>query len=423
MKQLISLCLSLSFFVSIKAQYTYTIKADSVKLTNCDSSELIIENHTRTVKGFLFNTNNGRTIFKRGVEKLNDSLYLLGSDTLKVLNNRVTASNGLSADTSKIMLGQAIGQSGNPAALSGSREIPLNFNVLSVAGHIGEDLGPFNVSFQDANDDFLYSNLRSNSFTRLRIDNTDTGISAAPGILLINDAQHTGYLYKASQHNAFAPDGFAIVNNGGTGGINLVSAPGPITFGNYVGAPYIDGEYARFSNDGRLGLGVQSPTAQLHTTGAVRFAGLTADPTQTRVLVSDANGNLFYRDASTLAANEAIRSSLAVNGLITAQELTLSARDWPDYVFDSAYRLLPLPDLEKYIQQNSHLPGMPSASVVEKKGTDVGETQAALLKKIEELTLYTIEQNKKLESQRQVTDTLTREIRELKELIKSECKK
>src|SRR5882757_4076800 len=68
---------------ALSAQYVYTIKADSVKITNCDSAELIIENHTQAIPGFLFNTGNGRTIFKRGVLKLNDSLYLIGADTLK----------------------------------------------------------------------------------------------------------------------------------------------------------------------------------------------------------------------------------------------------------------------------------------------------------------------------------------------------
>jgi len=68
----------------LPAQGVYTIKADSVKLTGCDSSELIIENHTQNVPGFLFNTGNGRTIFKRGVVKLNDSLYQIGGDTLKI---------------------------------------------------------------------------------------------------------------------------------------------------------------------------------------------------------------------------------------------------------------------------------------------------------------------------------------------------
>ena len=65
-------------------KYTYTIKADSVKITNCDSAELILENHTQNVPGFLFNTGNGRTIFKRGTSKINDSMYLIGADTLNL---------------------------------------------------------------------------------------------------------------------------------------------------------------------------------------------------------------------------------------------------------------------------------------------------------------------------------------------------
>jgi len=55
-------------------------------------------------------------------------------------------------------------------------------------------------------------------------------------------------------------------------------------------------------------------SAQLHTTGDVQFAGLTNDSTQTRVLVSDANGKLYYRNASSLAAADVLRSSLAING-------------------------------------------------------------------------------------------------------------
>src|SRR5258708_18493950 len=76
-----------SALTCLKAQYVYTIKADSVKLTNCDSSELIIENHTQNVPGFLFNNGNGRTSFKRGAQKLNDTSYLVGTDTIKWRGN------------------------------------------------------------------------------------------------------------------------------------------------------------------------------------------------------------------------------------------------------------------------------------------------------------------------------------------------
>lgn len=85
---------SFLFFLAaqLQAQVVYTIKADSVKLTGCDSSELIIENHTQGVPGFLFNTGRGRTQFNRGLIKLNDSLYLIGADTLHL--NPGTAVSG-----------------------------------------------------------------------------------------------------------------------------------------------------------------------------------------------------------------------------------------------------------------------------------------------------------------------------------------
>jgi hypothetical protein len=155
--------------------------------------------------------------------------------------------------------------------------------------------------------------------------------------------------------------------------------------------------------NGNVGVGTKTPTAQLHTTGTVRFAGLSSNNTQTRVLVSDTSGNLYYRDASTLAADEPIRSSLAVNGPIKAQELTLTAKDWPDYVFDSSYALPALAGVKDYIRQHHHLQGLPAAGEVEQAGADVGATQEALLKKIEELTLYILNQDK--------------EIKELKQLI------
>jgi len=87
MKKLLSFTAILVFVLLSgrgNAQYVYTIRADSVKITNCDSAELIIENHTQGIPGFLFNTGNGRTQFRRVLTTLNDSTYLVGTDTLKV---------------------------------------------------------------------------------------------------------------------------------------------------------------------------------------------------------------------------------------------------------------------------------------------------------------------------------------------------
>jgi hypothetical protein len=65
--------------------FTYKIKADTLLVTNdsCEA-EFVLENHTRAVKGFLFNTGNGRTVFKQGLVKVNDSTYIIGNDSLKL---------------------------------------------------------------------------------------------------------------------------------------------------------------------------------------------------------------------------------------------------------------------------------------------------------------------------------------------------
>lgn len=91
------------------AQYVYTIKADSVKLSSaCDSTELILMNHTQGINGFLYNTGNGRTVFQRGALKLSDSTFLIGADTLKIPQPQ-----------GFVLLNPGTAQSGNPD-ISGS---------------------------------------------------------------------------------------------------------------------------------------------------------------------------------------------------------------------------------------------------------------------------------------------------------------
>jgi hypothetical protein len=124
-------------------------------------------------------------------------------------------------------------------------------------------------------------------------------------------------------------------------------------------------------------------------------------------------GNPFYASGASLAIKAITNGNvgigtdnptqkLSVNGTVLAKKMKVSqppSVDWPDYVFDSSYLLTPLPELEKFIQRHKHLPQVPSAGEVAKEGVDLGDNQAVLLKKIEELTLYIIEQNKKMEAQ------------------------
>ena len=88
----------------------------------------------------------------------------------------------------------------------------------------------------------------------------------------------------------------------------------------------------------------------------------------------------------------------AVAGGAIFTKVTVKAVPWPDYVFHTNYSLRSLSEVEQYINNHHHLPDVLSAVEVEKNGLDVGDNQATLLKKIKELALYVIEQNKKIEA-------------------------
>lgn len=87
---------------------------------------------------------------------------------------------------------------------------------------------------------------------------------------------------------------------------------------------------------------------------------------------------------------------LAVKGKIRAQEIKVEMANWPDYVFAKDYQLPSLTETEKYIKEKGHLPNIPTANEVEANGVELGEMNRKLLQKIEELTLYIINQEKRI---------------------------
>lgn len=93
-------------------------------------------------------------------------------------------------------------------------------------------------------------------------------------------------------------------------------------------------------------------------------------------------------------------------GKIWAPEVEVKLPPFPDYVFEEDYELMSIDELDRYINENGHLPGIPSAEEIERDGIGVGALQTKLLEKVEELTLYVIE--------------LQKENRELRALIVNE---
>jgi hypothetical protein len=98
--------------------------------------------------------------------------------------------------------------------------------------------------------------------------------------------------------------------------------------------------------------------------------------------------------------------TLAVNGKIGAKDVQIerNSASWPDYVFAPSYQLPSLREVEQYIQKNQHLQDVPSAKEIEKNGHSVGDMDAILLKKVEELTLYIIEQQKQIDALKKLVE-------------------
>ncbi|WP_448105172.1 hypothetical protein [Pedobacter panaciterrae] len=146
---------------------------------------------------------------------------------------------------------------------------------------------------------------------------------------------------------------------------------------------YLDG---RSGTSGRSWGLVSSGTLDAVSTGSAgNFAIYDANAGSR--LVINSLGNIGI---GTLTPTE----KLSVNGKVRAHEIKVETANWPDYVFARDYQLTSLKETEQYIKDKGHLPGIPSAEEVKANGVDLGDMNAKLLKKIEELTLYLIEMKK-----------------------------
>ena len=136
------------------------------------------------------------------------------------------------------------------------------------------------------------------------------------------------------------------------------------------------------------------------------------------VYINDATATNYFGGPIGIGTTSTYTYSLAVNGsAIFTQAVVKLKGNWPDYVFKKGYQRPSLASLARFIKDNNRLPGLPSADSVAKNGLDLGDNQARLLQKIEELTLYIIEQDRKidaLEKTNKRLDALQAQIDELK---------
>lgn len=103
-------------------------------------------------------------------------------------------------------------------------------------------------------------------------------------------------------------------------------------------------------------------------------------------------------DFSMGGPSKAFGYRLSVYGKVIATEYTtLPIGDWPDYVFEKNYNLKPLKEVKEFIERNKHLPNIPAATQIEKEGIQLGQMTKSLLEKVEELTLYVLQQQEQID--------------------------
>jgi hypothetical protein len=214
-----------------------------------------------------------------------------------------------------------------------------------------------------------------------------------------------------------------IVGNSGVNVINPAAGPAEaskLTVGSSLGADRSMTLY--YGNEGNVVWGPLTANllANVGTTGGMNISVVANAPlnfgtnNSTRMSIS-ATGHVGIGVANTFTEYK-----LAVAGGIIAEKVKVKLQSavWPDYVFQPNYNLPSLKYVENFIKANNHLPAVPSAAEVQKNGIDLGDNQAVLLKKIEELTLYIIEQNKKTEQQQQQMDKLQQQLDQLNAFLK-----
>ncbi len=200
----------------------------------------------------------------------------------------------------------------------------------------------------------------------------------------------------------------------------------------------VNGTHIYNSNTGNVGIGISTPGYLLHvaknmTAPSIRIQNLGGSGGAAFEMIDNASGadwkfkatstggfkirdNSNGLDVIQVEANSAANviyvnaagnlgigtanptEKLAVNGNIKCKQVEVSLTGWSDFVFEDDYRLMPLDEVDAFVKEHNHLPGVPSADEVMSNGANLGEMDAILLKKIEELTLYVIELKKENEA-------------------------
>lgn len=226
-----------------------------------------------------------------------------------------------------------------------------------------------------------------------------SGTEASPTIVASGDK--VGY-YSASGYDGanYKDLGGISFDVDGTPGTN--DMPGRMTFSTTSDGTASAAERMRITNAGKVGIGTTAPSTKFHVSeNLTGVYAMTLENTHTTgsgllIKAGGAGSNMNLLTITDNAGGEILKVR-GVDKTMYVRELEVRIGSFPDYVFEKNYPLMPLSELEAYINKNKHLPNVPSAKEVEENGANVGNLVKVQMEKIEELTLYLIELKKENE--------------------------
>ena len=279
---------------------------------------------------------------------------------------------------------------------------------------------------------FIITNNRSSTNDNVINNNIGVGIANPRSKFHVNNGRihitgnnsFGGPMVLFGGNEAVAPAGqwgieYISSLNGNTSGLNFWKPSGSTDgangngFGNY---------YMFLADNGNIGIDNGQPESKLHLTGGrltidqgtvadtwntwntriaspLNSAWITTTPNSEGDYMSmgmtETGWYFGYSPNAIGDSGTNIKYAFSVHrdGLLTAREIKVNTNGWADFVFEDDYNLRPLKEVKTYIEKNNHLPDVPSAKDVANNGIQIGEMNKVLLRKIEELTLYMIEQS------------------------------
>ncbi|MBI3234191.1 MAG: hypothetical protein HYZ42_09150 [Bacteroidetes bacterium] len=205
-------------------------------------------------------------------------------------------------------------------------------------------------------------------------------------LLHLNTYNHVGVNFGATAATGYGSRRVFIINRLDNAGFNPISVQGD------QGIFFNDGQNVVTDNTSIDPCTNQAPKYYYNSTGGFVIAP-NVDPIAAS---SKATGFRMDKDGNVGIGIINPSEKFEVAGNIRCTKLRVTTQWW-DKVFEVNYKLMPLFELEQYIKANKHLPDMPTDAQVQQNGVDVGDATSLLLKKVEELTLYLIEQQKQIE--------------------------